>query len=285
MSASRRAFRFGVSGRGATLAEWSDFARKAEALGYATLVLPDHFAQQLSPLPALVAAAQATSRLRLGTLVLDNDFRHPATLAKEAATLDLLSEGRLELGIGTGSQPMDNQRAGIPLDPPGRRYERLTETLHILSACFANDSVTFAGKYYQLTDFVAYPHPAQAHVPLMLGARGPRMLGLAGRQADIIGIMGGPDVNRADQMATVREAAGDRFDDIEFNALYLRVEVDGHVATAGSSAATLPGLTGSREQIIEHLLAQRERDLTSYIVVVGTAIDAFAPIVARLSGT
>jgi probable F420-dependent oxidoreductase len=281
-SSSRRKFRFGVTGRGATFAEWRDFAGKAEALGYATLVLPDHFARQLAPIPALIAAAQVTTSLRLGTLVLDNDFRHPASLAKEAATLDLLSEGRLELGIGTGSQPRDNEQAGIPLDPPGVRYERLAETLRILDACFTSDQVTFDGKHYQLREFVAYPRPVQSHVPLMLGARGPRMLRLAGRQADIIGVMGGPETNHAEQLGIVRAAAGVRFETLEFNQLYLQVGIDGQSSGVRSG---LPALVGSREEVIEHLLAQRERELISYVVVVGTAIDAFAPIVARLSGT
>jgi probable F420-dependent oxidoreductase len=280
---SQRTFRFGVTGRGATFAEWRDFARKAEALGYATLVLPDHFARQLAPIPGLIAAAQVTSTLRLGTLVLDNDFRHPASLAKELATLDLLSEGRLELGIGTGSQPRDNEQAGIPLDPPGVRYERLAETLAILDACFANDEVTFAGKYYQLKDFVSFPRPVQPHVPLMLGARGPRMLRLAGRRADIIGVMGGAESNRAEQLGIVRAAAGDRFDSLEFNQLYLQVDIDGQ--RSGLPGNALPALVGSRNEIVEQLLAQRERELISYVVVIGTAIDAFAPIVATLTGT
>src|SRR5436190_9329945 len=113
---SDRKFRFGVSGRGNTLSEWKDFARKAEDLGYSTLVLPDHFSQQLAPLPALVAAAQATNTIRFGTQVLANDFRHPAVLAKEAATVDVLTDGRFDLGIGTGSQDQDNMLAGLPLD-------------------------------------------------------------------------------------------------------------------------------------------------------------------------
>ena len=278
-----RPFRFGVSGRGNTLAEWRDFARKAEDLGYASLVLPDHFSRQLAPLPALTAAAQATSRLRLGTLVLDNDFRHPAALAKEAATLDLLSEGRLELGVGTGSQPADNERTGLPLDPPGVRYDRFVELLEILKACFSEESVTFAGKHYQLKDLPAYPKPVQAHVPLMMGARGPRMLRLAAREADIIGIMGGPGEDHAAQLELVRSAAGARFDGIEFNSLYLNVQVDGQ-PEAGGPASPLPGLVGSRDQIVEQLQARREQFLVSYVVVVGSAIDAFAPVVARLAG-
>jgi probable F420-dependent oxidoreductase len=280
---SRRKFRFGVTGRGSTFAEWRDFAIRAEALGYATLVLPDHFARQLAPIPALCAAAQVTTTLRLGTLVLDNDFRHPASLAKELATLDVLSGGRLELGIGTGSQPRDNEQAGIPMDSPGVRYERLTETLAILDACFTADEVNFSGKYYQLKDFVAYPRPVQSRVPLLLGARGPRMLRLAGRRADIVGVMGGAEARHAEQLESVRSAAGERFDAIEFNQLYLRVNVDSH--SSGLPGSSLPALTGSREQVIEHLLAVRERELVSYVVVIGTAIDAFAPIVARLNGS
>ena len=124
---TKRKFRFGVSGRGDTLAQWKDFARKAEDLGYSSLDLPDHFSRQMAPMLALTAAAQVTTTLRFATTMLDNDFRHPVMLAKEAATLDLLTEGRFELGIGTGSQPNDNAMSGIPFDPPGTRVERMIE--------------------------------------------------------------------------------------------------------------------------------------------------------------
>ena len=117
-----RKFRFGVSGRGETLSQWRDFARKAEDLGYSSLDLPDHFSRQLSPLLALVTAGQVTSRLRFATTMLDNDFRHPVMLAKEAATVDLLTEGRFELGIGTGSQPRDNEQSGIPSTRPASAW-------------------------------------------------------------------------------------------------------------------------------------------------------------------
>jgi probable F420-dependent oxidoreductase len=281
---TNRKFRFGVTGRGNSLADWRDFARKAEALGYSTLVLPDHFSRQFAPLLALTAAAQVTSTLRLGTLVLDNDFRHPALLAKEAATMDLLSDGRFELGVGTGSQPADNEHTGLALDAPRVRVERFEELLQILQACFsAEETISFAGKHYQLADLPAYPKPVQQRIPLLMGARGPRMLRLAARQADIIGIMGSADMNSHEQLNVVRETAGERFDRIEFNALYLRVQVDGQPA-ASSAYLNLPDLTGSREEIIQRLLAQRSERLVSYVVVVGTAIDAFAPIVARLAG-
>ena len=144
---SARPFRFGVSGRGTTLAQWREFAKKAEDLGYSTLILPDHFTEQLAPLPALVTVAQATTRLRFGTEVLANEFRHPAVLAKEAATVDLLTEGRFELGIGTGSVDADNEQAGLPLNPPAVRVARIVETLAILKAFFTQDTVAFEGKH------------------------------------------------------------------------------------------------------------------------------------------
>jgi probable F420-dependent oxidoreductase len=267
------------------MVEWRDFAKKAEALGYSTLVLPDHFSRQLSPLPALAAAAQATSDLRLATLVLDNDFRHPAVLAKEAATVDLLSDGRFELGIGTGSQPADNQRTGMPLDPPALRVERLIETLQVLKACFSQDVVHFEGKHYRLDDLPAYPRPVQKpRIPILVAARGPRMLRLAAREADIVAIMISPAEDPLQRLGVVAEAAGERFGALEFNTLYMRVQVDGKPADGGPQY-NMPDLVGSRDQIIERLVAQRERYGVSYVVVIGDAIDAFAPVVARLAGT
>jgi probable F420-dependent oxidoreductase len=286
MTGGSRKFRFGVTGRGTNMRQWREFAVKAEALGYAVLVLPDHFSQQLAPLPALAAAAQVTSTLRFGTLVLDNDFRHPAAMAKEAATVDVLTDGRFELGIGTGSQPADNEHTGIPFDPPGVRVERFVETLAILNAWASHDQVNFAGKHYQLSELPAYPRPVQQpRMPILMGARGPRMLRLAGREADIIGIMASSSETPAEQMAIIRAAAGERFDRIEFNTLYLRVQVDGQPSVADAPPANLTPLLGSPAQIVDRLLAQRESNLVSYVVVVGSAIDAFAPIVRQLAGT
>ena len=279
-----RPFRFGVTGRGDSLASWRDFARKAEDLGYSTLLLPDHFGPQLAPLVALGVAAQSTRTLRFGTLVLDNDFRHPTVLAKEAATLDLLTEGRFELGIGTGSTPADNEQSGIPLDPPAVRYERIVETICILKSFFADESVTFQGRHYQVSNLRAYPKAVQQpHPPLLMGARGPRMLRLAAREADIIGVMGS-DADAAEGMEIVRAAAGERFAHLEFNALYLRVQVDGQPAQSGTEFSHLAGLFGSRSEIIEYLQRRRETLEVSYIAVIGTAIGAFAPVVAELAG-
>jgi probable F420-dependent oxidoreductase len=283
---SQRKFRFGVSGRGDTLAQWKDFARKAEDLGYASLDLPDHFARQLAPLPALVAAAQVTTTLRFATTMLDNDFRHPAMLAKEAATVDLLTDGRFELGIGTGSQPHDNEMTGIPLDPPAVRVERMQEILKILRLHFGEqETIDFAGERYQIKDLLAYPKPVQQPMPIMMGARGPRMLRLAAREADIIGVLPGLDGpgGLGEQMAVLRKAAGDRYDRIEFTRLHFDVQVDGRPER--TNAGRGPSLVGSRDEIIEQLQQLREETDVSYVMVIGPVIDAFAPVVARLAGT
>ena len=282
-----RKFRFGISGRGETLAQWRDFARKAEDLGYSTLNLPDHFGRQMAPLLALVAAAQATTRLRFATTMLDNDFRHPVMLAKEAATVDLLSDGRFELGIGTGSQPRDNEQAGLPLDPPGVRVERMWEVLQILRAYFSEQqAISFEGKHYRIKDLTAYPKPVQQPMPIMMGARGDRMLRLAARQADIIGVMAGgagPGSSLADKMVVVREAAGERYDRIEFSQLLFNVQVDGK--PPAESQLRGPGVVGSRDAVVDQLVRLREEHDISYIMVIGPVIDAFAPVVARLAGT
>jgi probable F420-dependent oxidoreductase len=284
-----RKFRFGVSGRGETLAQWRDFARKAEDLGYSSLDLPDHFGRQLSPLPALTAAAQVTSRLRFATTMLCNDFRHPAMLAKEAATVDLLSEGRFELGIGTGSQPRDNEQAGMPLDAPGVKVERIREVLQILRLYFGSqEQVNFAGKHYQVKDLEAYPKPVQQPMPIMMGARGNRMLKLAAREADIIGVMSGgegPGSRLEEKMAVIRDAAGERYGQIEFTQLYFNVQVDGQAPGATPAQVRGPGLVGSRDQIVEQLEKERELHDVSYIMVIGPVIEAFAPVVAKLAGT
>jgi probable F420-dependent oxidoreductase len=286
---SARKFRFGVSGRGESRAQWCDFARKAEDLGYSTLDLPDHFGRQLAPLLALVTAGQATTRLRFATTMLDNDFRHPAMLAKEAATADLLTEGRFELGIGTGSQPRDNEQTGIPLDPPGVRVERMEEVLQILKMHFGSEEkVNFAGKHYQIQDLEAYPKPVQQPMPIMMGARGNRMLRLAAREANVIGVMAGgegPGSSLGEKMAVIREAAPERYDQIEFTQLYFNVQIDGQPAAASGALPRGPGLVGSRDEIVEQLLKQREEHDISYIMVIGPVIDAFAPVVAKLSGT
>ena len=146
-------FRFGVqTSRGRSAAEWAEKARKIESLGYSTLFIPDHFDDQLAPMPAMMAAADATTTLRVGSLVLDNDYKHPLVLAKEAATLDLLSGGRLELGLGAGWMETDYVASGIPYDRPGVRISRFIEGLKIIKGLFSDEPVNFSGKYYTITN-------------------------------------------------------------------------------------------------------------------------------------
>lgn len=309
-----RPFRFGVQlSTAATSGEWADLAREAEALGYSTLFVPDHFGGQLAPGPALTAAADATSDLRVGTLVLDNDYKHPVVTAKEMATIDLLSGGRLELGMGAGWMASDYEQSGIPMDPAATRVERLAEGLAVLRGLFAPGPFSFAGKHYRITDLDGQPSPAQApHPPFIVGGGGPRVLALAGREADIVGVNPAIRSGRVDgdaardgsadltdrKVGWVREAAGDRYDDIEMQMLlYACVVTDDRAGTLDTLAPLFgfdPGelagyphaLVGSVDQIADDLVARRDRWDVSYLVVQGPdAMRAAAPVVARLAGT
>src|SRR5947209_8933951 len=233
-----RPFRFGVSVHGSkSRAEWRGIACQAEALGYSTLLLPDHLGEQLSPIPALVAAADATSTLRVGSLVFDNEFGHPVMLAKEAATLDVLSEGRLELGLGAGWLKLEYERSGIPFERASARIARMEEAIQIVKGLFADGPVDFAGQYYTITGLEGFPKPMQhPHPPLHIGGGGQRLLSVAAREADIVGFIprARPDGQGQDLMdATpealeqkitwVREAAGARFSELELGVLVAQV--------------------------------------------------------------
>src|SRR5688500_11258080 len=192
-----RPFRFGIINEHSHAPDtWSARARQAEDLGYATFLIRDHlapsfFGHQLAPFSALMAAACATRSLRVGTMVIDNDYRHPAVLAKEAATIDLLSGGRLELGLGAGWLRVEYEQAGIAFEPPGVRIDRLGEALQVLKGLFADGPLSFAGKHYVIGGLEGFPKPAQRpHPPILVGAGSPRMLRLAGAKADIVGILG-----------------------------------------------------------------------------------------------
>jgi probable F420-dependent oxidoreductase len=270
------------------MAQWQDFARKAEDLGYASLDLPDHFGHQFSPMLALAAAGQVTTTLRFATTMLCNDFRHPVMLAKEAATLDVLTDGRFELGLGTGSRPADNEEAGLPIDAPGVKLERISETLQVLRQYFGDEErVSFPGKHYQIDNLEAYPKPVQRPLPVMIGARGNRMLRLAAREADIIGVMAGgdgPGSSLGEKIGLIREVAGERYEQIEFTQLFFNVQVDGQPSSGPAAQPRGDGLVGSRDQVIEQLEKLREEYDVSYIMVIGPVIDAFAPVVAKLAG-
>jgi len=281
-----RPFRFGVMNFGSSLDEWQRFARRAEELGFSTLVVSDHFGAQLAPLPALMSAAAATSRIRLGTIVLDNDFRHQAALAKEAATIDVLSGGRLDLWIGAGWLDADYQKTGLPFDPAPVRMARLAESVAILKGFFGRgETFSFSGEHYQLQDLDCFPRPVQQpRPPLMIGGRQRRMLSLAAHEADIVSIslLDPPQPTPPSfeqKVAWVREAAGARFSDIE---LHVNVRaLDTSVAPESPGAPNR--LLGSVDDICEQLHRWREEFGVSYFAVNARLMEAAAPVVARLA--
>jgi probable F420-dependent oxidoreductase len=313
-----RPFRFGVICEQMQSAEaWVTKARLAEGYGYATLLIRDHFIRepfgdQLAPLIALMAAANATRTLRVGSLVLDNDYRHPVMLAKEAATLDLLSDGRFELGIGAGWLRSEYEQAGMAFESAGLRVSRLEEAIHVLKGLFADHPATFVGNHYTVTDLNGFPKPVQRpHPPLLVGAGSQRMLALAGREADVIGILPKALSNgtiseeiterlpstMAQKVEWVRQAAGARFHELELNMVISpifteqrRQKAEQLARERGWSGVTveevlaMPSIfIGTPDQIIEDLLRRREQYGFSYFVVSDTDMEAFAPIVSRLA--
>jgi len=208
-------------------------ARRAEALGYTGVVLPDHLVEQLSPVPVLATVAAATERLRLLPFVINNDLRHPAVLAQDLASVDVLSGGRLEIGIGAGWNAPEYAAIGLRFEPTGTRVARLTEAVAVLKGCFAEGPFSFAGAHYTITDHDGQPKPTQRpHPPLLIGGGGRRTLSLAAREADIVGLAprltwvdgrpkGDPRSITAaateEKIGWIREAAGARFGSLELN--------------------------------------------------------------------
>jgi len=306
-------FRFGIQAGGPADARgWAELARKAEDLGVSVLTVADHLDDQLAPVSALTAAASATTTLRVGALVFCNDYRHPVVLAKEAATIDVLSDGRFELGLGAGWMTSDYEQSGILLDPPGERIDRLEEAIAIVKGLFADGPVTHQGRHYRITDLEGTPKPVQRPgPPLLIGGGGKRVLSIAAREADIVGVnvnlsggvidaRVGPDatVEATDEkIAWIREAAGDRFADLE---LQVRVHVaavtddrEGLAAALGPALGLSPeaalasphALAGTVDQLVEQLEERRERWGLSYIGLSVDSLDDMAPVIARLAGT
>ena len=306
-----RPFRFGVQVNTATGASWADTARRVEDLGFSTLVMPDHFEDQLAVAPALAVAAAATTSLRVGALVFGNDYRHPVVLAKDMATLDVLSDGRMEFGIGAGWMRTDYEAAGMSYDRPGERIDRMLESIEIIRGLFGDGPVDFAGEHYTISGLDGLPKPVQSPPPLLIGGGGKRMLTIAAEQADIVGVTANlrageigadavADITPArfdEKLEWVREAAGSRFDEIELNCLVMSTQVvddrDAAIAaTAGmfgfdpaDAAASPILLVGSPDEIADQLEQRRERWGFSYVIVQGldTAV-ALEPVVARLTG-
>ena len=313
VSREPRAFRFGVSvPPPADLTQWVEAVRRVEGLGYDVILVSDHLTGrtggQLGPIPAMVAAAAASTTLRLGALVLANDFRHPLVLAKELASVDVMSGGRLELGLGAGSLASDYEQSGIALDSAGVRIERLGEAIQIIRKAMGPTPFSFPGKHYNVSEYDGFPKPVQLpSPPLLVGGGGKRILRLAAEQADIVDInlqlQGGRIVpNRTilageelDAMLEhVRTCAGERMDGIELSHRAFHVDVSRNRAEAIARASqrfeapewriveTPYALIGSTESIVEDLLRSRERWGLSYVIVGPEAIDNFAPVVAAL---
>lgn len=308
-----RKFRFGIqTSRAGSREEWAAKAKKIEELGFSTLFIPDHFEDQFAPLIALTAAADATTTLRVGTLVLDNDYRHPLVLAKELATLDVLSGGRVEAGLGAGWMRTDYDQSGMPFDSPGVRIERMVEGLKIIRGLFGDEPVSFSGKHYTVTNHSGLPKPVQKpHPPILIGGGGRRVLRIAAREADIVGLnfqlpdgavnaaamATGSAEATAEKIAWIREAAGTRFDEIELNVtVFVSTVTDDREKMAERLApgfGTTPDrllevphvLVGSVDQIVESLQRRREQYGFSYVVFSGDRFDAMAPVVKQLAGT
>jgi probable F420-dependent oxidoreductase len=309
-----RPFRFGVQANGSgDRAEWTELARRIEANGYSTMTMPDHFADQLAPVPALQCAADATTTLRLGALVYDNDYKHPVVLAKELATMDVLSDGRVEIGLGAGWMRSDYDQSGISYDPPGVRVDRFIEGLAVVKGALAGEPFSFHGEHYRIEQLCGTPRPIQTPPPVLIGGGGPRVLRFAAREADIVGInatltSGAIDGSTFESMtaaavdskvALVRDTAvaAGRAAEIEMNIRAFMVIVTDDASTAYEDLARFTGapvevirdspfaLVGPPSKLIEDLRARRERWGFSYVIVGQGEVDSFAPVVAALAGT
>lgn len=302
-----RPFRFAVTARwagGGT--RWRDFARRAEAQGYDVLLVTDHMGRQLAPIPAMMAAADATERLRVGSFVFSNDYRNPVMLAKEIATIDAISGGRVEVGMGAGWSVPDYRQLGIAYGSPSARVARLEEAVPLLKRLLSEDVVSHAGTHYTVRDARIMPRPA-TRPPFMIGGGGARVLRLAAREADIVGFAPSVDAHgrprlRSVRMAGLRERvarfdryAGDRV--VEKNLWVFDAGVSDHARSFSRAAATVAKrganalvgspffLYGTRASLRALLREMREDMGISYIAVPGQAMDEFAPIVQELRGT
>jgi len=297
--------RFGLQLRAEDLTTIADEARRAEALGFDTVLVADHVGSDWSPLLTLAIAAGATTKIRLGTFVLNAGLHHPLMLARDVATLDRLSSGRVELGLGAGHTPAEFAAAGVPFAPSRERKARLAEFVEIVRTLLDGGSVDFHGDHFSLTAASTGRTTVQERLPTLVGGSGPALLTHAARHADIVGFTGLgrtlPDGHRHaarfqpevldDEVALVRQAAGER--EVELNVLVQVVDVttDRRAAAAAivdrvedltlEDAMATPFLAlGTHDEIAEQLRAAQDRWGISYVVV--REPEAFAPVIARL---
>ncbi len=295
---------------------WADHARRVEGAGVGSLLIRDHFSagafgQQLAPFSALTAAAAVTADLRVGTMVLSNDFRHPAIVAHEAASLHHLSGGRFELGLGAGWYEPEYRAAGIRFDAAGRRIDRLEESLSIIKSLLAGDPVRHTGTWYQIDGLDLDVMPERHGRPrLLIGAGGPRMLRIAARDADIVGLLPAPIKGSEDRddpasrlppafdqkLAVLRSAAGDRFGQLELSAMasftitaQRRSDTEGLIARRGWSGIDVEAVwemptvfIGSVPQIRDDLQARRERFGLSYLITPDRELPTLTAVIAGL---
>ncbi len=319
----RPPFRFAVQATNASGGrEWRDTVRKVEDLGYSTLFLADHYLgpgpaqreahtprQDLAPIAAMAAAAACSERLRIGCRVFCIDYHVPAVLAKEAATLDVLSDGRLEMGIGAGWSGVEYEAMGLDFDRPGRRIAKLAEVIALIKAHWRGEELDCSGEFIQVHGYAGRPRPVQQpHPPIMIGGGGQRILTLAGREADIVSMSSVPFVARdADgldpqevaqrRIGFVRAAAGERFGrlDVESSPYFSDITDDPETVLAGVAKSTgiasdvlrdHPNvLVGPTESVVEKLYSHRETLGVNYVTVQQSQIESFAPIVALLHGS
>jgi len=292
-----RPFRFGVVAAYApSRIAWITTARRVEELGYATLLMPDRPSiGGLAPFTALAVAAGATTSLHIGSYVFCNEYRHPVLLAREAATLDLLSEGRFELGLGAGVGPSEFHQMGVTFANASTRVGHLEETLQMIKRLFTEEMVNYTGKYYTITEMKGYPRPVQKpHMPILVAGAGERMLKLAAREADIVAIgsritrqgMDPTDASLEQKIAWIKEAAGKRFADLELSqTVYdLMITDSGTDLSSQAGGPPIPKRPLQTEQAVAHLLEQRDRYGFSYLQVYEGQVENFASVVAKLAG-
>lgn len=311
---TRHRFRFGLDvGDSVGRDEFVGLVRRAEASGFAVVTGPDHVGSRLAAvLPMLTVAAEVSSSIRVSPMVLANDFRHPVVLAKDTATMDILSEGRFELGIGTGWIRHQYEAAGVTYESARIRVDRFEEAITVIKGCWSGEPFSFAGNHYQVNE-VACPRPVQRpHPPILIAGSGPRMLKIAGREADIVSISAGTPGSSTfekfgSDMATsgdrltaqvdwIRQGAGPRFDEIELSVFAHHVDVTDDMIPktqefADQTRTTLDAvihsphvLIGSTSALVEMLLDRRESYGISYIIFDAADLDAIEPTVSQLAG-
>ena len=308
---STRPMRFATqAGSAPSGQEWIDRAKRLEALGYDTLAMPDHMiGGAWAAMPALAVAATVTQKLRVGTLVIDNDFRNPTVFARECATIDVLTNGRFELGIGAGWLDRDYQSTGIRFDRGRVRVARLAEAVTLMKRLFTEEQVTFSGEYYRVEKAECRPKPVQRpHPPFLIAGGGPDILALAGREANIVaivvaGITGAgktpPEKFRLEtmreQIAVLREAAGARFGGIELSMFLdctLTDDREKTIAEMAEKGKVEPDAVrnnayrgiGTLREIRDHIVRVRDAIGVTYFCLRGPDVESFGPIVSELTG-